>query len=112
MSEAEQEELREITLPIDWHVPESIQGRYVNNAIAQPGKHEIVVFFFENQIPPYAGTSEEIRNYMLKQGSFRAECVGKMIIDPELMPDVIKALQTSLENYNKAKAYEEKRSNK
>jgi len=62
MSETEREELQEVTLPIDWHVPESIQGRYVNNVIAQPGRHEIVVFFFENQIPPYAGTSEEVKN--------------------------------------------------
>jgi hypothetical protein len=31
-----------------------------------------------------------------------------MIIDPELMPDVIKALETGLENYHKTKAREER----
>jgi hypothetical protein len=112
MSEVEQEKPREIMLPIDWHVPESIIGRYVHNVIVQPGKHEITIFFFENQIPPFVGTPEAIRDYMLQIGSIRSECIGKMIVDPELMPDIIEALQTGLKNYNEAKATEDREANR
>jgi len=112
MDEKEQENQQEITLPIDWHVSESVQGRYVNNVVVQPGKYEINVFFFESQIPPYVGPPEAIRDYLLKKGSIRAECVGKMIIDPELMPGIIEALQTSLKNYNETKATEEREANR
>jgi hypothetical protein len=108
MSEVEQEKPLEITLPIDWHVPESIIGRYVHNVIVQPGKHEITIFFFENQIPPFVGTPEAIRNYLLQKGSLRSECIGKMIVDPELMPDIIEALQAGLKNYHEAKAIEDR----
>lgn len=108
MSEIEQEQPEEVVVPIDWFVPESIIGRYVDNVIVQPGKYGITVFFFETQIPPYVGPPEAVRDYILKKGSIRSECIGKMIIDPELMPDVIKALETGLENYHKTKAREER----
>lgn len=103
MSEVEREHPKEIQLPFEWYVPDNVHGRYVHNVIVQPGKFEITVFFFENQVPPAAGSAEEIRDYLLKKGSIRAECIGKMIVDPELMPEVIKAMQTGLDNYNISK---------
>jgi hypothetical protein len=109
MSEIEQEQPEEIELPIDWHVPENIIGRYVDNVIVQPGTYGITLFFFETQIPPFVGPPEANRDYLLKKGSIRSECIGKMIVDPELMPDVIKALQTGLENYHKARKEREAR---
>jgi hypothetical protein len=107
MSEIEQEESPELVIPIDWHVSENIIGRFVDNVIVQPGKYGITVFFFETQIPPFVGSPEANRDYLLQKGSIRSECIGKMIIDPELMPDIIKTLQTGLENYHKVKAREE-----
>src|SRR5260370_32014693 len=108
MSEVEQEQSGEITLPIEWHIPDNVHGRYVHNVIVQPGKYEITIFFFETQIPPFVGTPEETRDYLLKKGSIRSECIGKMIVDPEFMPDVIKALQTGLEGYYTSKESEKK----
>jgi hypothetical protein len=35
-----------------------------------------------------------------------------MIVDPELMPDIIEALQTGLKNYNEAKATEDREANR
>lgn len=107
MSEqAEQEIQSYIQLPIDWHVSENLQSRYVNNVIVQPGKYEITIFFFETQLPPFVGSAEENKDFLLKRGSIRAECVGKMIVDPELMPEIIKALQTGLDGYNASKVHE------
>jgi hypothetical protein len=45
MNKEEQEQSHEITLPIEWHVPDSIQNRYVHNVLVQPGKYELTLFF-------------------------------------------------------------------
>jgi hypothetical protein len=100
MSEVEREQPQEVMLPIEWHVPESLQGHYANNVLVQPGQFEINLFFFESRIPPFAGPPEASREYLLKQGSVRFECVGKMTVDPQLVPEIIKALQIGLDNYN------------
>jgi hypothetical protein len=107
-TEQEQRYLPEVTLPIDWHVPDTVQSRYVNNVIVQPGKHEIVIFFFETQVPPFAGPPQEYGRYLQRQGTIRAECVGKMVVDPELMPEIIKAMQAGLDGYNTSKVSKER----
>jgi len=108
MSKDEQER---ITLPIEWHVPDSVQNKYVHDMIVQHGKYEVTLFFFESQIPPFAGSPEANREYLQKHGSVRFECVGKMTVAPQLVPEIIKALQTGLDNYNAAKAREEREAN-
>ena len=108
MKEVEQEQSNEITLPVEWHVPDTVQNRYVHNVLVQPGKYEITLFFFETQIPPFAGPPEANREYLLKQGSVRFECVGKMTVVPQLVPEIIKALQEGLDNYNATKVSEER----
>lgn len=110
MSEIEQEEQSEqgVSLPIDLHVPDSLHNQYVDNVIVQPGKHEITLFFFETHVPPYIGSPEASREYLLKQGPVRFECVSKLIVAPQLVPGIIKALQVGLDNYNTSKTSEER----
>lgn len=108
MNEERQEQPREITLPIEWHVSDSVQNRYVHNLIVQPGRHELTLFFFETQIPPFLGSSEEVRDFLTKHGSIRSECVSKLTVSPQLVPEIIKALETGLENYNRLNTDEEK----
>ncbi|MGB8346771.1 MAG: hypothetical protein WCD86_17925 [Ktedonobacteraceae bacterium] len=107
MSEVEREQPQEVTLPIEWHVPDTVQNRYVHNVLVQPGKHEITLFFFETQIPPFSGSPEANREYLLRQGSVRFECVGKMTVVPQLVPEIIKALQEGLDNYYASQADKE-----
>ena len=107
MSEVERDHPQEIKLPIEWHVPDSIQNRYMHNLIVQPGRYELTLFFFETHIPPYIGSPEANREYLLKQ-SVRFECVSKLVVAPQLVPEIIKALQVGLENYNTGKASEER----
>lgn len=111
MNKDEEEQREIITLPIEWHVPDSIQNKYVHEMLVQHGKHEITLFFFESQIPPFAGPPEANREYLQKHGSVRFECVGKMTVSPQLVPEIIKALQAGLDNYNAAKAFEEREAN-
>ena len=101
-----------VLLPIDFHVPDTMQKQYVDNVIVQPGRHEITLFFFETQIPPFVGSPEANREYLLKQGSIRFECISQLVVAPQLVPDIIKALQTGLDNYNVAKAIEEREASK
>lgn len=112
MNEEEQKQSNEIMLPVEWHVPDTVQNRYAHNVLVQPGKHEITLFFFETQIPPFAGPPEANREYLLKQGSVRFECVGKMTVAPQLVPEIIKALQVGLDNYNASKANDEREANR
>ncbi len=109
MSEVERDHPQEITLPVEWHVPDNIQNRYVHNLIVQPGKYELTLFFFETQVPPFAGSPEEARDFLTKLGSIRSECIGKMTVSPQLVPEIIKALQAGLDNYNLIKASEERK---
>jgi len=108
MSSAERERPQEVTLPIEWHVPDTVQNRYVHNVLVQPGKHEITLFFFETQIPPFAGPPEANKEYLLRQGSVRFECVSKMTVAPQLVPEIIKALQEGLDSYYTSQADEER----
>jgi len=105
MSENERDHLQEIILPIEWHVPEQIQNRYAHNVIVQPGSHELTLFFFETQIPPFTGSPEEIRTFLTKQSSIRSECIGKITVSPELVPEIIKALQTGLDGYRRMREH-------
>ena len=102
------EEEQGVTLPVEWHVPEGLQSHYANHLIVQPGQNEIILFFFETQIPPFGGPTEANREYLLKQGSVRFECVGKMIVAPQMVPEIIQALQTGLNSYTTGKMNEER----
>src|SRR5947209_2019564 len=109
MSEIEQEDQSSqgIPIPIALHVSDTIHNQYVHHVIVQPGQNEITLFFFETHIPPYVGSPEANREYLLKQ-SVRLECVSKLVVVPQLIPEIIKALQVGLDNYNAGKASEER----
>jgi Protein of unknown function (DUF3467) len=101
---------KNISLPIDWHVPEGMQSRYATNVIAQAGSSEIILSFFEAQLPILLGQPEENEEALNKVGSIRAECVGKIIVSPETAQNIVNALQTSIDAYHVSKALQEKES--
>lgn len=111
MSDNEREQSDGVSVPIRLHVPDDIQSRYVHNVIVQPGQNELVLFFFETQVPPFIGTPLENSKYLLEQGA-RFTCVSKIIVAPQLVPEIIKALQTGLDNYNTSRAYDEREANR
>jgi hypothetical protein len=99
---------KNISLPIEWHVPEGMQSRYATNAIAQAGNSEITLAFFEAQLPILLGQPEENEEALKKIGSIRAECVGRIIVSPETAQSFVNALQTSIDAYHVSKALQEK----
>jgi hypothetical protein len=101
MSAMEQRQSDEqgMSLPIDWHVSENIQSRYASNVFVQAGEYELTLSFFETFLPVLTGSPEEIKAKLFQQGAIRAECVARIIVDPDLVPKLIEALQSSYEGY-------------
>lgn len=85
---------KEIEVPIDWRVPDSIKSQYATNMIVQHTDHEFIVSFFETVSPILLAplTTEQIQAI----DSVRAECVARIIIARDRMPRFIQALQTNL----------------
>ena len=52
------------------------------------------------------------REYLLKKGTVRFEYTSELVVAPQLVPDIIKALQVGLDNYNATKAIEEREASK
>ena len=65
----------------------------------QAGEYELILSFFQTQLPLLTGTPEENKNRLEQLGSVRAECVGRIIVNPDLVPKIISALQSTLDNY-------------
>jgi hypothetical protein len=105
MSEEEQKRdpSGNITLPVDWHVSENIQSRYATNMVSQPIQHEFVISFFEAQPPILVGTPEENKMRFQELGAIRAECVARIIVAAERLPEFIEVLQTTLATYRASK---------
>lgn len=109
MSQREQgqPENHNMSLPIDWHVSENIQSRYASNVFVQAGEQELILSFFETIPPILAGTPEENKAKLLQLGAIRAECIARIIVDPDLVPKLIQALQTTLDGYLAVKKAQE-----
>jgi len=102
MSEEEQQP-QSVTLPIEWHVPDSIQSRYATNVLVQALHYEFIISFFETKLPPFIGQLEEVKAKFEQAGTIQAECIGRIIVAAEQLPSIINALQTSLEAYQAAR---------
>jgi|GEM_PF-743873 len=110
MEEEKLERSTQVNVPIEWHVSDDIKSIYASNVVVQPGQHEIILSLFEIRPPILTGTPEENRAKIEQIGTIRAECVGRIVVDPDLVPNIITALQTTLDNYHAAKAEEKERS--
>ena len=85
---------KQIEVPIEWHVPDSITSQYATNMIVQHTEHEFIISFFET-IPPFLIgilAEEELK----KLDSVQAKCVARVVIARGRMTQFIDALQTNL----------------
>jgi len=101
MSEIEQEnQPSQVAVPIKWHVPDNLPSIYANNVVVQQGAYEFIISFFEAKLPLTVGTPEEIRAKLTQVESVPAECVARILVAPELVQQIIHALQTTLDTYH------------
>jgi hypothetical protein len=99
----DQQSLEKINIPIEWHVSDSIRSQYVTNVVVQAGQNEVFISLFETQVPMLMGTPEENSAKLKSLGGIKAECVGRIVVAPELVPNIINALQVGLDNYTAQK---------
>jgi len=100
MSDIDQEkQSTSINIPVNWNIPEGFPSPYASNMFAQAGEYEIVLSFFQTKLPLLTGTSEENKAKLEQLESIQAECVSRIIVNPELVPKIIQALQTTYDGY-------------
>src|SRR5260221_11872877 len=87
MSETEQEEQSSpiINIPIEWPIPYSLQSQYVSAVFVQAGPYEIAISFFEARPPILTGVHEENRAKLKKLWPMKANCVGRVIVNPDVV---------------------------
>jgi len=83
-------------MPIDWVVPQGIITRYATNFVVQGTANEIFISFFEAVPPLIFGT-------MPPNISVQAECVGRIAVAPERLPEFIGILQDAVNRYKQQK---------
>jgi hypothetical protein len=92
---AEQED-RGVNLPIEWVIPEHIMSRYATNLVVQQTPHEFILSFFEAHPPVILGSPEERKATLERLKSIQVQCVARIIVAKERMPEFVKVLQEHL----------------
>ena len=102
---AEQEPTRrEYAIPLEYHVSADVQSKYATNLVVQHSEHEFLIHFFEARRPLLLGSPDEIDSKLESLKSVRAECVARIIVTADRMPDFVDVLQKNLERYLARKA--------
>ncbi len=87
------------TIPIKFEYPENIESKFVTNIVVQNQQDHFIISFFEANLPPILGDTEEQKKELLDSiDSIPAKCVSKIIVTPQKMKDFIDVLSR---NYNK-----------
>lgn len=89
-------------VPVMFHIPVGLAGRYAHHLIVQGSDQEVTLSFFEAQSPILLGTSEE-QKAILEKG-IRAECVSRIIISKARFPEFLKVMQGLLDVEAKVQA--------
>lgn len=97
MDEQPQQDL--FRIPLEYHVPDDMLGRYATNLVVQHTNHEFIVSFFEAHPPMLLGSPKEIRAELEKVGAVRANCIARIIIAAGEMPEFVQVLRDNLEKY-------------
>jgi hypothetical protein len=85
-----------IPVPIEWCISDNIISRYATNMVIQKAEHEYILSFFETRPPILLGSPEEIKAQAQSIKSVKAECISRIIISEERMPEFVKVLQDNI----------------
>jgi len=95
MAENEKVEIKktEITIPLKWHLPDTIITRYASNMVIQTLENEFKLSFFE--INPEIRLGPDVP----PPSEMQAECVASVIVSPAKLPQFIEAMQKQFAKY-------------
>ncbi len=87
-----------LMLPLRFTETPGLISRYANNMFVNHSASEFIISFYEIRPPLLLGTPEQVQEQVESIESVDAECVVRIIVPPDRLPGIIKALQ---ENYEK-----------
>lgn len=94
-------ERKDIALPIDWHIPDSLPTYRVTNMVSQILEDELVLSFFEQRGPIVTNDYGYEKAAQLE--ALKALCVARICITPARLESFIKVLNQQLEKLAKPK---------
>lgn len=93
-----EEQPGELTLKIDWNIPDDIVTKFATNVVVQMLENEFKVSFFEAK--PEIVLGDEIKLKAIKdKGTVRADCIGSFIVTADRMPNFINAMKKVFDIY-------------
>lgn len=92
-SEAVQEGLENVTIPLEWHVSDQIVSRYANHLVIQRSEQNFYLSFFEAVPPLIIGGPAETLAQLRELGAVRSECVARLVVSADRLPALITILQ-------------------
>lgn len=93
------EEAIEVQLPVEWYVPDDIKTYHVTDMMVQYVGNAFVASFYELRPPLFTGSSSERQKQAEKLTSIRKQCVTRVAIGVDRMPEFIKAFQANQKRY-------------
>lgn len=90
----------ERNIPIDWYVPEGLISRYATNIIVQVTENEFVISFYELPPPIIFDPAKDLKHL----DSVTAECVARIIVAGNKMPEFLEVLSRQVALYQDKKA--------
>lgn len=87
------------SFPIEWVVPDDLEGEYATHVVVQHTGHEFNIFFFEAKQPLLAGSDEQKQEKLENISEIEAECVAKITVAASRFPSLVQVFQENLENF-------------
>ncbi len=84
-------------VPIKWNVPADMTSQYASNVVIQFLENEFKISFFETSYEIRVGKNQGFPDEAI------ANCVASIIINPNKIPGLIKALQQQYDSYAELK---------
>jgi hypothetical protein len=81
--------------------PDDLKSYFVDHMLVQHQPDRFVLSFFEVWIPPIMGSEEQQEEHLDKLESVDAKCVARLVVTPEKMRDILRALSDNMDKYEK-----------
>lgn len=101
MPKPEAEGEKGFSFPIEWVVPDDLEGEYATHVVVQHTGHEFNIYFFEAKQPVLAGSEDQKREKLENISSIEAECVAQITVSASRFSDMVQVFQENLENFQK-----------
>ena len=84
--------------------PENLETKFANQIIVQSQPDYFILSFFEAMLPPIYGETEEERKAQFEKiKAIDSKCVGKFVITPQKINELVDILKAQVKNYNELK---------